>query len=324
MPFGPTDRFDVLIAAMERVVETLCEQLVADGAAARRLLCVVSFEERPPAVVRVPLSRPSRHPKHLRSLLFVRLERVDLSAGAVGLRLTATETARWRPAQGDLFGAADRPDEEAIGELVDRLMTRLGYRAVVRAEPVEDHQPEKAFQYMHETSKHQNVKTSKSEGTKGPATAGRLRDEGTKGWSRTASQRQGSRRAKPVLHSAIRNPQSEIEGSEFRVPSSMFVQDRFRDVDAAATGERPLRLFARPLLIRVMAVAPEGPPTWLRVRDEEFVVAGAAGPERLETGWWRGGDVRRDYFRVLTECGRAFWVFRDLNTKQWYLHGSFE
>jgi protein ImuB len=102
------------------------------------------------------------------------------------------------------------------------------------------------------------------------------------------------------------------------------LEDRFRDVDGAAAGERPLRLLARPLLIRVMAVAPEGPPTWLRCRDEEFVVAGATGPERLETGWWRGGDVRRDYFRVLTECGRAFWVFRDLNTKQWYLHGSFE
>ncbi len=47
------------------------------------------------------------------------------------------------------------------------------------------------------------------------------------------------------------------------------------------------------------------------------------GPERIETGWWQGKMVRRDYWRVLTDQGRLLWVFYDLKTQQWYLHGEF-
>ena len=47
------------------------------------------------------------------------------------------------------------------------------------------------------------------------------------------------------------------------------------------------------------------------------------GPERIETGWWRGMMVRRDYWRVVTDKGQQFWVFCDLKTQQWFLHGEF-
>lgn len=48
-----------------------------------------------------------------------------------------------------------------------------------------------------------------------------------------------------------------------------------------------------------------------------------AGPERIETGWWDGDDVRRDYFIAADSEGRRLWVFRDLRDRGWYLHGLF-
>ncbi|GAA6131935.1 Y-family DNA polymerase [Halopseudomonas sabulinigri] len=33
------------------------------------------------------------------------------------------------------------------------------------------------------------------------------------------------------------------------------------------------------------------------------------GPERIESGWWDGGDVRRDYYLVETRDGRRAWAF---------------
>ena len=39
------------------------------------------------------------------------------------------------------------------------------------------------------------------------------------------------------------------------------------------------------------------------------------GPERIETLWWRGPSVRRDYYRVATESGRHLWMFRRLRTE---------
>lgn len=44
--------------------------------------------------------------------------------------------------------------------------------------------------------------------------------------------------------------------------------------------------------------------------------------ERIETGWWEGQDVQRDYAIVEVNGARA-WVFRDLVTRQWHLHGWF-
>ncbi len=75
--------------------------------------------------------------------------------------------------------------------------------------------------------------------------------------------------------------------------------------------------------LRVIALVPDGPPTWMSCNGREHVIARAAGPERIETAWWRGGDVRRDYFRVTSETGEQFWVFRELNDSGWYLHGIY-
>lgn len=86
---------------------------------------------------------------------------------------------------------------------------------------------------------------------------------------------------------------------------------------------RPVRLLPRPVPIRVIALVPDGPPRWFAYRGREHVVAGAEGPERLETAWWRGRDVRRDYFRVTTETGEQFWIFRAADEERWYLHGVF-
>ena len=35
------------------------------------------------------------------------------------------------------------------------------------------------------------------------------------------------------------------------------------------------------------------------------------GPERIESGWWDGADVRRDYFIADTPAGETVWIYRD-------------
>lgn len=48
-----------------------------------------------------------------------------------------------------------------------------------------------------------------------------------------------------------------------------------------------------------------------------------AGPERIESGWWDGGDVARDYFIAHDRSGARFWIFNDLRNGQWFLQGIF-
>ncbi|MDP8983934.1 MAG: DNA polymerase Y family protein [Pseudomonadota bacterium] len=47
------------------------------------------------------------------------------------------------------------------------------------------------------------------------------------------------------------------------------------------------------------------------------------GPERIESGWWDGRDVTRDYYVARQTRGARWWVFQERRTKSWYLHGVF-
>jgi protein ImuB len=95
-------------------------------------------------------------------------------------------------------------------------------------------------------------------------------------------------------------------------------------VDAGFFWHRPLRLWPAPIRIEVMSVVPDGPPIKFRWAAREHAIAQACGPERIETGWWRGHDVRRDYYRVVTRAGTRYWIFRRRDDGQWFLHGCFD
>jgi protein ImuB len=92
----------------------------------------------------------------------------------------------------------------------------------------------------------------------------------------------------------------------------------------ATAAARPLVLKPRPIPIEVISVVPDGPPVRFRWHAAEHVVEDSWGPERIETGWWRGPHVERDYYRVETATGQRFWVFRQNDTGKWFLHGAFE
>jgi len=47
-----------------------------------------------------------------------------------------------------------------------------------------------------------------------------------------------------------------------------------------------------------------------------------AGPERIESGWWDGGEAARDYFVARAPDAALLWVFRE-SGGGWYLHGIF-
>ncbi|MDA1118871.1 MAG: DNA polymerase Y family protein, partial [Proteobacteria bacterium] len=64
-------------------------------------------------------------------------------------------------------------------------------------------------------------------------------------------------------------------------------------------------------------------PLWLleparRLGESEFVLL--AGPERIESGWWDGEDVARDYFIAVRGPSLA-WIYRA--PEGWFLHGLF-
>ncbi len=85
------------------------------------------------------------------------------------------------------------------------------------------------------------------------------------------------------------------------------------DSSAPPEAPRPLWLLAEP---QPLAHLFEKTP-WI-LRD---------GPERIESGWWDGADVRRDYFIAESPEGELQWIYRDhrygIEDGEWFLHGVF-
>jgi protein ImuB len=85
-----------------------------------------------------------------------------------------------------------------------------------------------------------------------------------------------------------------------------------------------LRFLPQPVALATISVMPDGPPFCFRLRGREHRIARCWGPERIETGWWRGRPIARDYYRVETTTGQRFWLFRSLEEGRWFLQGNFE
>jgi len=164
----------------------------------------------------------------------------------------------------------------------------------VRPRLLDDHQPEMAFRYVSVAETGCAAETGLAGETDCAREPGHATQTNRAGKANRATK-------EPARHSE----RSEESGCDAPTPS------------------RPLRLLPQPVPIRVIALVPDGPPTWLAYGHREHLVAHASGPERLETAWWRGPDIRRDYFRVIVESGAQFWVFRSNAERQWYLHGVF-
>jgi protein ImuB len=97
--------------------------------------------------------------------------------------------------------------------------------------------------------------------------------------------------------------------------SCLRIGGRMTDAEAIDHGMlRPVWLLNEPLPLD----EPLSMPQWHRSS-----VVLEQGPERIESGWWDGKGVARDYFVASQPHGARLWVFQERQSKRWYLHGVF-
>ena len=109
-----------------------------------------------------------------------------------------------------------------------------------------------------------------------------------------------------------------------RVPKRDFAEQQGLEPSANEFWRRPMRLLNPPKCIDMQQVNEQGAPVRMVYQGSPLLVSHAAGPERIDTGWWQGVTQQRDYFRVALSTGTWLWVYRDRREKKWYLHGEFD
>jgi len=265
------------------------------GRGALRLDCrlVLEINNRQSTIDNLPLSvglfQPTADAKRLFDLVQLQLERLRIGSPVTAIDVAASLTAPLEPRkQATLFeldGDARRP--RRLAALVERLGSRLGSRAVVGVRLRSEAQPELSWHYDPLVGGQRNLARI-SRHTGQPANSVPL----------------------------LRRSSAECSLSSGTACKQAVAHDELPP--------RPLRLLPRPLPVAVTSIAPDGPPLRFQLDGCVYEVARSWGPERIETGWWRGRPVGRDYFRVETAAGGRFWLFRRLRDGKWFLHGMFE
>ncbi len=310
---------DDLVAVIGRLLQECVAPLAAQGKGVmslqvrlERTQSVDIRETCPPVIIDIGVFQPSGSAQHLVELVRLRIARMRMprEIGGITVEVVSAGTAECR--QRTLFGEAAETSASQVGMLLDRLSGRLGRGAVFEPRPLADAQPEHAWAAV-------------------PPTASR------------------SFRSKPRPTSGHRSmSEARSKRSHHDGPPAAYPIARSTAL-MAAPQRRPIWLLPQPVRLETLAVvdsalnnhadASSNPPARFRLAAQQgshlHEVVKAHGPERIETAWWRGPTVRRDYYVVETATGARYWIFRrpgfrrlgsgpaNRSGGEWFLHGTF-
>ncbi|MDD2880726.1 MAG: DNA polymerase Y family protein [Rhodoferax sp.] len=243
-------------------------------------------------------AQPTQDSSHLQRLLGEHLAHVSLPAPAHTLRLRTLETAALSHDSASLLPDAVSTGD-SLAQMVERLSARLGPEQVLQLQPRLDHRPEqmqtwqKAATQLIAAHAYETRATSQK-CLKIPNTSVVTAGCGLGSADATQSQ------AAPVPVST---------------PASAWVSGGGSWAQPLA----PTWLLQAPLKLALRQQQPQyrGPLTLL------------TGPQRIESGWWGGGDLAlRDYFVARSAQAELLWIYRERlpdaqAASAWYLHGIF-
>jgi len=90
---------------------------------------------------------------------------------------------------------------------------------------------------------------------------------------------------------------------------------------------RPLCLLPIPRCVKAIVIPSDGRdgvPISFTDAAQVHRLVHVKGPERIDGQWWNGHWKTRDYFDAQDDAGNRYWLFRVVQSGQWYLHGIFE
>lgn len=129
------------------LAEDMARQLEGRGQGARRLELGLWRVDGEVVIRRLEMAAATRDPAHILRLFATRLDDIDAGFGIEMLRLRASWAESLALTQGDIEAAAEHHGT-SLSACVDRLMVRLGAKAVSRPVPFASHVPERAQRWQ--------------------------------------------------------------------------------------------------------------------------------------------------------------------------------
>jgi protein ImuB len=288
-----------LQVVLEPMIGELCRFLRERSRGIQALEVQLRHREAPVTRVRLRFVQPiGAQPRRIAELLRERLARLALTEPVRNVRLVSGPLLDLQADAAELFAHDRRESGENLPALIERLRARLGNEAVHGLACVAEHRPEAAWRAVEPLS------TS-------PAAAARIARSAGGGSSVTSLASAGEVAGEGFSIASPASP-GEVAGEGFSVASPASAGEVARSAGEGSASEGILR----PLWLLDV---PE-PCDASRLEFEE-------GPECIESGWWDGHDVARDYFVARDRHGARLWLCRDRraadDATRWFVQGWF-
>jgi protein ImuB len=305
LPFPePLITHEGVLAGLDYLAEELCAMLARKARGARRLALWLCRSDGSSAVIEAGLSAPSREKRHLLSLFKDKIDGIDMGFGVDLMAFAASVTETLLPAQTSLAASEEKVAAEP---LIDRLVNRLGARAVRRLVPRASHIPELA-----QSARSVLARSVLARGTGASAWGGQTKPQ------------------RPPLLFASPEPLNVLA----EIPEGPPARFTWRHVSARVVkAEGPERI--APEWWRELRTSspckgeggdgPRPSPGGGRIATSVLVSDPLPSPPPF-----RGREKPRDYYRIEDEDGHRYWVFREglyqesgPSVPGWFLHGVF-
>jgi protein ImuB len=284
---------EAIASALEQLAASLCADLTAAGAGARRLALSLYRADGTMSRIFAGTSAPTRDREHLLGIFADRLVAVDAGFGIDSIVFGAVQVERQEAGQITLSRHTAQACEARSRLLVDRLANRLGAAAVSRLVPVASHLPERA--------------QSRRPALAGATPGGWLRPKGL---------------SRPPF---LLDPPEPIAVTA-EVPEGPPRRFTWRKVEhRVVKGEGPERLAPEWWRLSAILAAREESEEGKEGAERE-----ERGQERPAPSRARKRYRPRDYYRLEDETGASFFVFREglygdeaSGVPLWFVHGLY-
>lgn len=350
-----------LLFPLRRLCGELALFLAARDGGVQRCELALDIEDRPVVRIGIELLSPQRDARVLYDLVRSRLEHAALPGPVCAIALIAKDLPEFRPRHHDLF-EPQRAQGLEWSELAERLRAHLGDDAVRRLAVAADYRPERAWRFAAaggDDAKVERRKTapaarprarsaprspSAAVGTEPPL---HVRDAGMSITTYLAGETSVSSPVPPPETAPIALPPAHVAARFSPLPLAAEAAPPLAPIETQKIAVHALAPEAGPVRVappiattssKKIDAAPEtiesnpsparpSRPLWLLHRAMPLRGPAPrilAGPERVESGWWDGGDTRRDYYVVQMRTGQRAWAYLSPGARDgWMLHGWF-
>jgi len=286
---GAVESLEAIHLALRELLGPITEQLARRGLGAKELQMTFRPSHAPPVEKLIRLSRPSRGQMDLFSLIQHATQNLEIDEGIAAIGLFVSAASPLGDEQAALIGGEPQRNAAELDHLLERLRARLG-EVAQWAQLVESHLPERAFRC-----------------DQSPAYPCGAADK--------------------EIFRCDQSPACTCGAADKEI-------FRWNQSPACTCGAGDKQIAARPLCLlpiprRVQAIvrpseSRDGQPVSFTQSGQVHRLAYVKGPERIAGEWWNGRWKTRDYFDAQDDAGNRYWLFRVVQSGQWYLHGIFE